>query len=264
VGRNAPDCTGPGGGGGGGMVWMKGASSIPGVSSVLTGGANGTVHATVSIAACVGQAAGATQGGGGASITGYILPVSTPLICTPLPLPELRSFTAHTQQEQVMVQWTMHQVAGIAGYEVERSIDHVHFTTIARIDNKGEYRVAIADQEKISGTSFYRLKITRSNNTVAWSPVVKVTQQVADLLQWVNLFPNPAAQNIRVTMLAKKNMTITVSAYSTNGQRLLVKPFKLSPGYSTVYFPLSTLSPGVYWLAMEYEGVRLMKPFIRK
>jgi hypothetical protein len=264
VGMMAPDCTGPGGGGGGGIVWMKGASSIPGVSSVLTGGINGTVHASVGIVACAGQAAGATQGGGGASITGYILPVSAPLICTPLPLPELRSFTAQVRQQQVVVQWTMHQVAGIAAYEVERSIDKVHFTSMAHIDNMGDYRMLITDREKISGTSFYRLKITRTNNTVAWSAVVKVTHQVADLLQWVNLFPNPATQNIRVTVLAKKNMTITVSAYSTNGQRLLEKPFKLSPGYSTVYLPLSTLSPGVYWLAMEYEGVRVMKPFVKK
>jgi hypothetical protein len=185
VGLGVADCPGPGGGGGGGVVWMKGAAPIANVTSTTTGGANGVVGMASTVAACRGQAAGASAGSNGAAITGYVLPVSTPFICTPLRLKELR----------------------------QRA---------------------------------------------------RPAQSTSALLDWHNLYPNPATENIGLTLLAKKPLTITVSIFNATGQQINVQSYKLPKGHATLQLPVTSLTPGIYWLVVECDKKRLLKSFLKQ
>ncbi|HXB41703.1 MAG TPA: gliding motility-associated C-terminal domain-containing protein [Bacteroidia bacterium] len=70
------DCHGKGGGGGGGIIWVS--SSLTGITANLAGGLPGVFTNSGSL--CFNTSNGATQGQSGGTLTGLIIPGTTPML----------------------------------------------------------------------------------------------------------------------------------------------------------------------------------------
>ena len=261
--RATSDCLGPGGGGGGGVVWMSGATFSPNITSSLSGGANGVVSTLTTVTACHGSANGATPGGNGSELTGYVRPATGNFLCAPLPVAELKSFKARAEGSNISLEWIMTKIDDISMYEVEHSIDQVSYSAVARVANNGSYTFTVKDQGDYSGTIFYRLKIVRNNGTTAYSPIVHVTKNVNPLFNQVNIFPNPAIHQLTVSVLAKKAVSTQFSVFNVSGQKVYHQQLKLVAGYTTISVPVGQLAPGVYWLMLEANGISERKKFVK-
>jgi stage V sporulation protein SpoVS len=262
---NSSDCPGTGGGGGGGVVWMKGGAPIANVTSVVTGGANGIGSPLSPNTNCRNLTTNATAGANGATLTGFVASESTqPPICEPLPLNELKSFTGKSTPAGNILQWQMHSVENIVGFEVQRTVDRVQYQTIAYRDNSGQLSYEATDENPAAETNYYRLKVIRANNQVDYSPVITITTHNAAQFQWFSMQPNPASQQVTVRLFVKQNTEAKITLYQSTGQQLRKKPLHLSPGQNTLSIPLQSLANGVYWMAIEAQGVRLIKTFIKK
>lgn len=258
------DCPGPGGGGGGGVIWMKGAAPLANVTTVDTGGISGIVSMLSATIVCRGNTSGATDGIDGNTVTGFVPVQSGPFICHPLPVKELLSFTGKLVAGGVELQWSMRQTNGIVAYELQRCIDQVTYTTIHTRSNTGAISHNYTDETPFTGTQYYRLKILRSGAIYDYSAVVRISKYSNALLQWVNLHPNPATQQVTLSILAQKNMIINLQLFTSTGQQVSNMPYKVSSGYSTVTIPIYQLPPGVHWMVMEADGVRQVQRFVKK
>ncbi|MBC7829312.1 MAG: T9SS type A sorting domain-containing protein, partial [Chitinophagaceae bacterium] len=260
--RGVTDCTGPGGGGGSGVVWMKGAVFSPNLIADITGGSNGVISA-FSSAPCIGLANGATSGGNGSAISDYVAPAFGSFLCAPLPVPELKFFRARAEEKAISLGWTMVSIDNIRGYEVQRSIDQVNYSTIAHLRNDGNYTFSINDLDKLGGTFFYRLKLIRTNATVGYSTIIAITKNQQAAFDQLSIFPNPAIHQIKVSAIAKKSTVTKLNIFNASGQRVYHYEYRISAGYILLTVPVDQLSAGVYWLMLEADGLRERKKFIR-
>ena len=263
AGRGIGDCTGPGGGGGGGLVWMKGAALLPGVSAVTNGGVNGVVSPLSSTAVCRGLANGATSGGAGSTLSGYVAPAMGNFLCVPLPVPELIFFKGRAEQGNIQLWWSMATIDNIKNYVVERSIDQVNYKTISRANNNGEYALSMNIKDDFRGTGFYRLKLIRSNGTIGYSAVLAITNLRNTELNQLQLFPNPAVDELRVSVFAKKNILSQVVIFNSSGQRVHQQQVKIAVGLNTILLSIQKLQSGPYWLMFDVNGVQERKKFIK-
>jgi hypothetical protein len=67
----------------------------------------------------------------------------------------------------------------------------------------------------------------------------------------LNLFPNPAADQVNVNLVLDKNATIDVRIYDLSGKELLAMPsFAAEAGQNTINLPTQTLRNGIYSVAI--------------
>ena len=242
---------------------MKGPVFSPNITAVVTGGNNGVISA-FSTSPCAGQANGATPGGGGAMLTDYSPPAMGNFLCAPLAVPELKSFTVRADERSISLSWTMISIGNISAYEVERSVNQVNYSAIARLSNDGKYLFAISDNDSFTGTIFYRLKIIRNNGTISYSQIIHVTRKGNHVFYQLNVFPNPVRHELKVSTVVKRNVVAQLTLLNAAGQSIYHDQVTLLSGNTTFVVPVSQLSPGVYLLILEAPGIQERRKFIRK
>ncbi len=170
---------------------------------------------------------------------------------SPLPV-NLVDFQATRQQEDVVVSWITDLEKDNAYFSVERSSDGSAFSEIGKVDGKGNstqlntYRF-VDNQAKNAGvnTLYYRLKQTDFNGTTVYSNIRSVvldgvTQAV------VEVFPNPAYQQVTVKAIGTNQLTIR----NANGVTILRRAFN-----SNTSVELNQLPAGIY-LFQVFDGSR--------
>lgn len=262
--RGVNDCTGPGGGGGGGILWMKGASIPSTVSAVVSGGSNGVVSMLSGVVACQGMANGATSGGSGALLANYIAPATGNFLCAPLPVQELKFFEVKKAQTNIYIRWSMFEIRNISSYEVERSTDQVHYSTIEQLDNNAHYTFTVTDNRQFDGIAYYRLKIFRKDGTIGYSKIITVAANVTTVLENFNLFPNPVVDVLNVSIFSRRNVTTKFRIYNSTGECLYMHQFNITRGYNQFTVPVKSFLPGMYWLTIEANGIQERRKFVKQ
>lgn len=265
---NANNCTGPGGGGGGGLVWTAGASFPAAVTATGNGGANGLVSLT-STWSCAGSANGATPGAAGVSKAGYTPPVSAGPACVVLASPELKYFTGDPSGTGVLLRWALASLASamdIQNFTIQRSVDHFHFTEIATLpasQDSMEYRYIDA-AESIGGDVYYRLAWQHGQGELSWSRIIAVNRRQAPAVSSFRLQPNPVTDNPMLVVTAEREGNAMAGIYNAQGQVLLTMRLALHKGVNSFPLSLRTLPSAGYFLTLDMEGRRQVKPFIKR
>lgn len=248
------NCTGPGGGGGGGVVWLS-AGSVPGsVTSTVSGGANGLISA-VNSGGCGGQANGATGGIAGATLTAWVLPSSSTVICSPLALSDLLSFRAEQKGNQVLLTWKVRDAASVGSFTVERSDDLLHFVPIQNLssgidhcsDSTGEFAVL-----------YYRLILTGADGKKDYSKMIRIQGRSKNIS--VQVFPNPANQFVRIGLYAQKKQALDIKLLDWQGKLILAQETVINSGYQVLPLRIESLPKGIYVLYFLIDD----KPVRRK
>lgn len=118
---------------------------------------------------------------------------------SPLPI-ELLNFNATLNETgSVNVYWSTSSETNNDYFNVERSIDAVHFTSIATVDGAGSstivHNYSTVDPMPLAGTDYYRLKQTDFNGNYSYSQMVPVT--INKGIQ-ENIYPNPVADILHI------------------------------------------------------------------
>lgn len=262
--NNSPDCMGPGGGGGAGVIWTAGSSLPAAIIPSLAGGGSGVVSATASIVACRGSSNFATAGDNGATQINYVAPMSTTPACTILASPALIYFNGNLIDHGALLVWEMNDVSDIVSYEIERSIDRLHYVPIASINNNGSKNLSYTDQYEIQGTVYYRLKLIYKNSNTNFSQIVILNKENDLQIGAISLEPNPAIDYISLVMFLKKPEQVGLIIYNTCGQRISSANYSLNTGYTKLDIPTSSLASGTYFLFIKQKNMQVAKRFIKK
>lgn len=165
------------------------------------------------------------------------------------------SFRALRRNSGVAVEWIAYDLQGTDHFEVERSTDGIHFTsvqTLASGSGTADTTYRWLDATAPQGTLWYRIReVLRSGNS-EWSAVLRVegTARAASF----TCFPNPAPggrANLLLQSLPAGNYTLTV--YNSAGAQLGQTLLRHAGG--TGHYPLNLpADAGTYLVVLANEG----------
>ncbi len=162
----------------------------------------------------------------------------------------LKEFSGRLENEQAVLTWSTQNESGVKSFEVQRSKDGVHFTTIQNVAplylSGGNYKVQ--DNEQVIGSIFYRIRINgQSESQAKYSNAISLYQLNSTFDIRVN---NPFANNLKFELAATSSGLLEVLLYDSYGRVVRKKNFKVSKGSnSLVLDDVSPLKPGVYILS---------------
>jgi hypothetical protein len=160
-----------------------------------------------------------------------------------LPL-TLLSFTAQKENSSVKLNWQTSNEINTKYFNVERSIDGIHFTGIGQV-NVQTTSIPIKDYgfndpDFPSGRLYYRLKMIDINGAFTYSPVVRINNTAGIVF---NIYPNPANNITTIELPAGIGKNISINVLNAMGQ--LVKQ-SLQKSAPQIQLDISGLSNGIY------------------
>jgi hypothetical protein len=257
------DCNGPGGGGAGGVIWVSSAAVNPLITPSVTGGTNGLVSVTTTLAACRGFANGATPGANGSTLVNYAAPIASTLLCIPLPIRELISFKYKEKNPSIELDWKLSDVQQIKSFELERSTDQNNFVSLARINKNQSHLYSYIDQDPPAGFLYYRLRIEYQDGRVAYSDILPVIRQGVQEFQLLNISPNPAREKIYLLVQTEKQVEVSIKLYNARGQELISETRLLRKGTNRLPLYVQQLEPGPYYLRLTQAGNTIVKTILK-
>lgn len=179
---------------------------------------------------------------------------------------DLLSFEAKGESDQVTLTWSTASELNNDYFEIERSVDRVHFEAIDRIYGAGNSNEVIdyqtADESPLWGTSYYRLKQTDFDGTFSYSEMVSIQRDLDVESLRLNTYPNPAQNhlNIQVAVPLFKEV-YTIEVFHVNGVRMPVAHDKESD--RLLRLDTSKLQGGLYIVRLQTAGQVITSRFAK-
>ncbi len=147
-------------------------------------------------------------------------------------------------QKQAVISWKV-QENNIAGYEIEKSTDGIHFNKITGISSNGDGQNSyqLTESTILSGTAYYRIKQIDLSGRFGYSQVIRLSTSTTGL---ITVYPNPASNNMVITVQSGLQKT-TARLTDLNGR---VLHYIQLNGQSAVV-DISSYPKGVYLLRFE-------------
>jgi hypothetical protein len=155
----------------------------------------------------------------------------------------LKLFTAVKVDRAVRLSWTTASEENNLGFEVQRSSDGVTYTTIGFVKGSGtsaqENSYTFTDITPSTGRNYYRLKQVDITNLAVFSSIRRIDMD--QLLQGIQLFPNPSRDMITITNIKAGDR---LSIFNLQGN--LIHRKTASSGQESI--SVGKLASGVYVL----------------
>ncbi|WP_162303572.1 T9SS type A sorting domain-containing protein [Hymenobacter sediminis] len=188
------------------------------------------------------------------------VPNVIPGIVAPSPLPvTLVSFDAKVRGNQVALTWVTAAELNNKGFEVERSRDGRTFETILSREGKGttssRTTYTAADQNPLTGTSYYRLKQVDLDGTTTFSqPVVINFLRSGD----INMYPNPVEDFLTIE-LGGTTEGVLATIVDSNGR--VIRSQKLD---ATGKLDMTNLGAGTYLVTIGEGDAKVTRRIVKK
>jgi len=184
----------------------------------------------------------------------YVAPIST------LPV-KYSSFDAVVVDKVVVLKWITELEIDNNYFEVERSFDGTHFTSIGvALDGfasgtRKNYQFKDNDNLLQSTTVvYYRLKQFDNNGTFTYTNKIAVKLKATEGVV-MQTSPNPFTENLNVQFTTTTNATAQISIINGNGQQVMSKLVTVSKGFNNIQLNgLTKLAPGIYVARLIMDG----------
>jgi hypothetical protein len=186
---------------------------------------------------------------------------------TPFALPlKLGDFTAVKQSFGILLNWETITEQNSSHFEIERSGDGTNFVSIGSVNASGNSTdkkyYSYTDRQPLTGTNFYRLKMTDLDGAFTYSKVIAVKNN--NNLITLELFPNPVSDVLQVQLPSQRKETVQIFITDAAGRRVYSKHQQLNEGNNAISLSVQQLSRGTYYLIMENQEGRQSKSFIKQ
>jgi hypothetical protein len=240
------------GGNGGTSNNATGAAGGTGATTGLGGGGKGADGDNTPTSGA-GTAAGAGGGGraddgtstGAAGFHGRVIIAITG--AGPLPI-KIAYFNAAKGTGYNTLNWSAECTSESVNFDIERSADGKNFTSInsitaTRLDCLQPFNYV--DNSNLSGTVYYRIKITDFNGKVTYSSVVRIATAQTDM-KLVGVLPNPVSNTAQLNIISAKKDNVQLYVVSMTGQLVQRSTVQLQPGSSIINLDVTNLQNGMY------------------
>ncbi|WP_166437287.1 T9SS type A sorting domain-containing protein [Niastella caeni] len=184
----------------------------------------------------------------------YTPTMDNPDACTVLPV-KLSSLQAVYQHNQVQLNWTAYAQSNVRSFTIEYSQNAQSFTAAGELmatgDNNQATPYGYTHSPAVTGTVFYRIRETAIDGKVYYSNMVVVKTGNA-LLATTEVFPNPFAENLQISMQLEKAGMIQIALYDAGGRLIRKLQQHGLAGRNTIAMSsLRALLPGTYLLQIK-------------
>ncbi|MCV9385026.1 T9SS type A sorting domain-containing protein [Reichenbachiella ulvae] len=173
------------------------------------------------------------------------------------PLPVVFSdFSLELINQTVVIDWITSSEIENNYFEIERSSDQRNWISIQRVNGAGnsnqELRYSIQDLHPNQGTNYYRIKQTDFDGSFSFSDTKSIY-----LTPFIELFPNPAKNNINVAIRSSNYVNIVF-------QDLAGKQIKLPVSQNNNQYSLNTqhLPSGLYLITISTETYQVQRKIV--
>jgi hypothetical protein len=150
----------------------------------------------------------------------------------------IEKIEAFLQGKNTLLKWRTQAASEAAYFEIEKSIDGEHFSTINKIvDIKGRYQFEVTDVNPTKSINFYRIKEVHKSGSFEYSKIVSVNHSGDKKLL---IYPNPARDMMTIESAIKATVVLM------NMQGAVVDKIELQEGNNIV--PLSNYTSGLYFI----------------
>lgn len=179
-----------------------------------------------------------------------------------------QTFFAVLKNNEVLLDWTVYCRQAIDYFEVERSIDGIHFETIQRVEAY-EAVGEIANYNTLDDVSsitqtiiYYRLKAIGTSRKTNYSSVVSVRKNLNSLKQLI-IAPNPVRGQLQFSIKAEKDTQVEVLITDANGRTVLNRKQGLQKGFNNFTFAeVRSWQAGTYYMLVYNGEIMLTSQFI--
>ncbi len=181
------------------------------------------------------------------------LATSSPVIPVPV---ELISFTAKSNGEEVILNWSTATELNNLGFEVQRSSEGKEFLTVGFVKGSGtsseQHNYTFYDRNLNNGKYYYRLKQVDFNGSYEYSDVIEEEWRAFNSYLLEQNYPNPfnPVTTIGYGIQEKSNVKITILNIIGEEVAVILNEEK-EAGYHQVEFKASTFPSGVYFYQLR-------------
>jgi hypothetical protein len=149
----------------------------------------------------------------------------------------------------IVVNWQVENEPGTQYYELQKSLDGLHFSTLRQVNATDVLRYSEADTNPTPGNNFYRVKSVDQNGEAVYSNTVAVSWKADE--KRITVYPNPIKNGIiHLYLFNQPAGTYQVKMFSELGQLLREKPITYNglPASMSIALPGVKAASGTYLL----------------
>ena len=181
----------------------------------------------------------------------------------PLPL-RLLAFTAYSKNNMVQTAWQTAQEEHGGYFNVQRSVDGVHFTTIGTQKAKGRAgsNYSFSDSRLADATTiYYRLEMVHVSGEKTYSAISTV--KIKGIASEMSLYPVPVNNALKVQVQAQQPTMAVLQITGIDGKLFHTQQVMLTKGNNVVNINTANLAKGNYVLQLK-GGLNEQKVFIKE
>lgn len=164
----------------------------------------------------------------------------------------LIGFNAKQQHSSVLLQWKTSSEINASHFEVEKSVDGVHFNKMAVVPaGATSQQYTALDANPTLGKNYYRLRMVDQDETYSFSGVLLVK---LNAITSSGLYPNPASSYVALEVDAQGAGTELLHVYDAGGQLIKTVRVDLVKGRNKVQVDISGLAKGGYFIKVGASG----------
>ncbi len=161
----------------------------------------------------------------------------------------LVNFSAALQNNKPLLQWSVTNEQQMIGYDIERSIDGISFSTAGFVAAKNTgitTQYNYTDFNAINGKSFYRLKQKDKDGTITYSEIRSVETIAKNAWKLVN---NTPGAKLQIQLSLSEISPVTIQLFTMAGAEVYRQQYGLmNTGTSTLDIYKYFHTSGVYFL----------------
>lgn len=208
------------------------------------------------------------------SVAGDLFTDASTAVIGPLGAPlsvKLLSFNAMlaSNKTKSVLDWVTESELNNDHFDVEKSDDGIHFTTIATVKGNGTttstHTYSYTDN-LTPGTAieYYRLKVVDINDKVSYSQIVLVKLNGAFSNTAINVYPNPFVSDVKVFIKSTKSVPAVIKIIAANGTEVSVKKVTVESGSNIIVLSdVASLPKGMYVLEVVAENDKFSKTIFK-
>ena len=177
----------------------------------------------------------------------------------------LTSFNASLKGTDVVSQWQTASEVNTAYFNIQRSIDGVHFTNAGKVQAKSAGSMYSFTDLNIANlvsakTIYYRLQVVDKDGSTPLSKVVPIDLNLREAV--VLLLPNPVKDKLTIRV-NHYNGKASVSVFDASGKHVYTTQQMVQSGNNFV-INTSALQSGVYMVKVSLDGKMIQQKFIKE
>ena len=189
----------------------------------------------------------------------YILPCS--VVVLPITIAD---FAVNCKMSNKQLSWKSNQSDHIAYFEIESSTLNEPYVTIGKIYPVSTGNVlqqfTFTDEGKNRIQSFYRIKTTGKDGSVAYTNTIGCGSKIGDNLV---IFPNPVKTDVKMQLNSSFKEEANVFILSSDGRKVKNSTLALKKGLNEIMIPVTDLPAGSYVIRFATNQQMISSKFIK-